>query len=204
MGKECTCLVSNAGGAGDVGSIPGSGRSPGEGNGNPFQYSCLENPMDRGAWCATVHGVAKSRTPLSNYSCTQKLSKCSLTHGLSCSLSTWPLQAAQINQSLKEIVDLILKQNIQKRTQVWREIYLHLPFISLSTYYNALHQIGLIKYSLNDNKENLVRVSKIVLWWKCWKISHNDRNLRDDCIQIGTSCKWICHSLLQGWALARI
>ena len=47
---------------GDPGSIPGLGRSPGEGNGNPLQYSCLENPMDRGAWWATVHGVAKSRT----------------------------------------------------------------------------------------------------------------------------------------------
>ena len=46
----------------DVGSIPGWGRSPGVGNGNPLQYSCLENPMDRGAWWATVHGVAKSRT----------------------------------------------------------------------------------------------------------------------------------------------
>ena len=45
--------------AGDLGSIPGSGRSPGEGNGNPLQYSCLENPMDRGAWWATVHGVAE-------------------------------------------------------------------------------------------------------------------------------------------------
>ena len=45
--------------AGDMGSIPGSGRSPGEGNGNPFQYSCLENPMDRGAWQATVHGVTR-------------------------------------------------------------------------------------------------------------------------------------------------
>ena len=43
-------------------SIPGSGRSPGEGNGNPLQYSCLENPMDVGAWGATVHGVAKSQT----------------------------------------------------------------------------------------------------------------------------------------------
>ena len=45
--------------AGDAGSIPGLGRSPGEGNGNPRQYSCLENPMDRGAWKAAVHGVAK-------------------------------------------------------------------------------------------------------------------------------------------------
>ena len=45
--------------AGDLGSIPGSRRSPGEGNGNPLQYSCLENPMDRGAWWATVRGVAE-------------------------------------------------------------------------------------------------------------------------------------------------
>ena len=47
---------------GDPGSIPGLGRSPGEGNGNPLQYSCLENPMDGGAWWAAVHGVAKSQT----------------------------------------------------------------------------------------------------------------------------------------------
>ena len=53
--------------AGDLGSIPGLGRSPGEGNSNPLQYSCLENPMDRGAWQATVHGVAKSRTRLSDF-----------------------------------------------------------------------------------------------------------------------------------------
>ena len=45
--------------AGDPGSIPGSGRSPGEGNGNPLQYSCLENPMDIGAWQSTVYGVAE-------------------------------------------------------------------------------------------------------------------------------------------------
>ena len=53
--------------AGDLGSIPGSGRSPGEGNGNPLQYSCMENPMDGGAWWATVHGVAKSRTRLNDF-----------------------------------------------------------------------------------------------------------------------------------------
>ena len=50
--------------AGDPGSIPGSERSSGEGNGYPLQYSCLENPMDRGAWWTTVHGVAKSQTQL--------------------------------------------------------------------------------------------------------------------------------------------
>ena len=54
-GKESACTM------GDPGSIPGSGRCPGEGNGNSLQYSCLENPMDRGAWWATVHGVTKSR-----------------------------------------------------------------------------------------------------------------------------------------------
>ena len=58
-------LVDSACSAGDLGSIHGSGRSPGEGNGNPLQYSCLEDPMDRGAWQATAHGVAKSRTRLS-------------------------------------------------------------------------------------------------------------------------------------------
>ena len=52
---------------GDLGSIPGSGRSPGEGNGNPLQYSCLENPMDGGAWWTTVHGVTKSQTRLSDF-----------------------------------------------------------------------------------------------------------------------------------------
>ena len=52
---------------GDLGLIPGSGRSPGEGNGNPLQYSCLENPKDKGAGWATVHGVAKSRTRLSDF-----------------------------------------------------------------------------------------------------------------------------------------
>ena len=53
--------------AGDLGSIPASGRFPWEGNGNPLQYSCLENPMDGGAWWATVHRVSKSRTPLSDF-----------------------------------------------------------------------------------------------------------------------------------------
>ena len=59
--KESTC---SAGDAGDTSLIPGSGRCPGEGHGNPLQYSCLVNPMDRGAWWATLHGVAGSRTRL--------------------------------------------------------------------------------------------------------------------------------------------
>ena len=56
----------NAGNASDVGLIPGSGRSPRVGNGNPFQYSCLENSIHRGVWQATVQGVSKIQTRLSN------------------------------------------------------------------------------------------------------------------------------------------
>ena len=64
MGKEPACSV------GDPGSIPGLGRSPGEGNGNILQYSCLENSMDGGAWQATVHGVTKSQIQLSDFTFT--------------------------------------------------------------------------------------------------------------------------------------
>ena len=66
-GSEVKASACNVG---DLGLTPGSGRSPGEGNGNPLQYSCLENPMDGGAWWATVHGVAKSRTRLSDFTFT--------------------------------------------------------------------------------------------------------------------------------------
>ena len=59
-GNESTCRT------GESGSIPGLGRSSGEGNGNPLQFSCLENSMDRGVWPATVHGVSKSQTLLSD------------------------------------------------------------------------------------------------------------------------------------------
>ena len=61
--KESAC---NAGDTEDAGLIPGSGRSLGGGHGNPLQYSCLENPMDRGVWWATVHGITKSQTGLND------------------------------------------------------------------------------------------------------------------------------------------
>ena len=66
-GSEVKASACNAG---DVGSIPRLGRSPGKENGNPLQYSCLENPVDRGAWWATVHGVTKGRTRLSDFTFT--------------------------------------------------------------------------------------------------------------------------------------
>ena len=71
-GKESTCVqarthaINPPASSGDAGLIPGSGRSPGEGNGNPLQYSCLGNPKDRGDSWAIVHGVTKSQTQLSN------------------------------------------------------------------------------------------------------------------------------------------
>ena len=71
-GSEVKASACNAG---DLVSIPGLGRSSGEGNGNPLQYSCLENPMDGGAWWATVHGVAKSRIQLSNFTSLSRLLK---------------------------------------------------------------------------------------------------------------------------------
>ena len=65
VGKE---YAYHAGDTGDLGSIPGLGRCPESGHGNPLQYSCLGNPMDRGAWRATVHGVAKNTTEATEHS----------------------------------------------------------------------------------------------------------------------------------------
>ena len=102
-GKESACN------AGDLGLIPGLRRPPGEGNGNPLQYSCLENPMDRGAWWATVHGVTKSRTRLSNFTFTYsnlsyyyyllylKLSLCFKAHAPSISLHSFFLFACYLS-----------------------------------------------------------------------------------------------------------
>ena len=66
-------LPANTGDAGNSGSVPGLGRSPGGRHGNPLQYSCLENPMDRGAWQATVFGEPKSQTQFSNWGCAERV-----------------------------------------------------------------------------------------------------------------------------------
>ena len=95
--------------AGDLGSVPGLGRSPGGGHGNPLQYSCLENPMDGGAWWATVHGVTTSRTRLSDFTFTHSKS---LGHsgvqqgGGLCTLAPGKGMPRQLsNFSLQEFVD---------------------------------------------------------------------------------------------------
>ena len=78
--------------AGDTGSIPGSGRSPGGGHGNPLQYSCLENPMDRGAGQATVHGVTESQTWLSTHKYVQfSRSVSRLCNPMDCSMPGLPV-----------------------------------------------------------------------------------------------------------------
>ena len=78
--------------AGDSGSIPGLGRSPGEGNGNPLQYSCLENPTHRGAWQATVHGVTKNQTQLSNEHTQSDFTAESHLNGRQAALVHWKLK----------------------------------------------------------------------------------------------------------------
>ena len=90
-GSEVKASASNEG---DRGSIPGSGRSPGEGNGNPLWYSCLDNLMDRGSWWATVHGVARVRHDLViNNHQYQKLQEVVKTGKEACSASVHGLQS---------------------------------------------------------------------------------------------------------------
>ena len=98
--------------AGDPGSIPGSERSPGEGNGYPLQYSCLENPMDGGAWQAAVHGVTESRTQLSDFTFTFHF------HAVEEEMATLTSEhydeifnkAKKIRKIIKEKVDSLLKE----------------------------------------------------------------------------------------------
>ena len=97
--------------AGDPGLIPGSERSPGKGNGTPLQYSCLENPMDGGAWSAAVHGIARSRTRLRDFTLTfhfhalekemATYSSVVTTHG--CKFSCCILISNQLNQIFVDI-----------------------------------------------------------------------------------------------------
>ena len=102
--KESVCNV------GDLGSVPGSGRSPGEGNGNPLQYSCLENPMDRGAWWATVHGVTKSWSGLSEWHSLfhLRLWDTSEKEGLSSLLTGWDWRRGSLSHSCGPGLDLYL------------------------------------------------------------------------------------------------
>ena len=94
-------LPANAGDIRDTGSVPELGRSPGEGHGNPLQYSCLENPMDRGAWWATVHRVAKSWTQLKRFS----MHTLMLSHSLSPPFLTLTVTWSKVAQSCPTLCD---------------------------------------------------------------------------------------------------
>ena len=113
--------------AGDLGYIPGLGRSPGEGNGNPLQYSCLENPMDGEAWCATVHGVAKSRT---------RLKQLSRSSSSSSSSDGFPVELFQI---LKDDAVKVLYSICQQiwKTQQWPQDWKRSGFIPIPKKGNA-------------------------------------------------------------------
>ena len=87
--------------SGDPGSIPGLGRSPGEGNGNPLQYSCLGNPMDRGAWWATVHGVTKESDTGKNQS----------THRFLICISFLFILEFELNQCFRTFTNIVSKQS---------------------------------------------------------------------------------------------
>ena len=108
----------NAGGARDAGSVPGSGRSPGRGNGTPLQDSCLENPMDRGAWWAMVHEVAKSQTWLSTHTHTHIQNIWKLVGAIFKVLTGL---IALIKMSVTQLRD---KKRAQHNTVLWRKMIL--------------------------------------------------------------------------------
>ena len=116
---------------GDLGSIPGLGRSPGEGNSNPLQYSCLENPMDGGAWWATVHGVAKSRTRLSDYlSQSRSLNKGLVKGRFTITLEIWNMCVPLISWITLPFFPIILRG-------IWylfNKFHLHLNYLEHSTF----------------------------------------------------------------------
>ena len=110
-GSEVKASACNVG---DLGSIPGSGRSPGEGHGNPLQYSCLENSMDRGAWWATEYGVAKSWRQLGDFTFTFHFIRdwCHLTE-------LWKLKLVYVRVMQRGLP--VVTQVIQEQSGLWEQ-----------------------------------------------------------------------------------
>ena len=128
-------MFANAGDARDMGSIPGLGRSPGVENGKPLQYSCLENSMDRGAWRATVHGVAKSWTWLKNWKYISvkgaKMGHWSPpTLPLSCPWK-WKWSRSVVSDSLRSHEDQAPPSMGFSRQEYWSGLTFQCPFIQL-------------------------------------------------------------------------
>ena len=103
-GSVAKNLLVSVGDTGNAGSIPGSGRSPGGGNGNLLQYSCLADPKDRGAWQATVHGTATCQTWLSNWACTWEYQHKSELKGIESKLISWNTSSLLPQSSLSALV----------------------------------------------------------------------------------------------------
>ena len=120
-------LPANTGDTGDVGSIPGPGRSPGGGNGNSLQYSCLENPMDRWVWRATVSGVAKSQMCLNDWAQAQSTVMCVSTQNLRCDKKHGKTQITK-----EFLVDNLttIKMDVKKMSQ-YDEVVLQLKILLL-------------------------------------------------------------------------
>ena len=125
--------LANVGDARDTCSIPGSGRSPGGANGNPLQFSCLEHPMDRGAWQATVHGVAKSQTQLSEHAGRYK----------------W----VKVKFLKKRLNNLSAMNLIFKRQKLWDIVLCFLQSIVLQI--NASRKINTIMFLKDKNLKSL-------------------------------------------------
>ena len=166
LGKESAC---SAGGAGDVGLIPGSGRSPGGGHSNSRQYSCLENPMDRGAWWATVHGVvAKSRTWLkwlSTHTCRIK------------DTDEWPveevhrvrsggvLRTASVLES--ECITFLVSgfTSLESLNPVWLRFLWRFIHLGMSNHY--LHfQSSFLKRTGGEAENSKLLIMSCSLWWQ--------------------------------------
>ena len=143
------------GAAEDTSSIPGSGGSPGEGNGNPLQYSCLGNPMDRGAWWATAHGVAKSQTWLRNWTHTH-----THTHTISKldGMTTWQLK---INRRAKII---------SKRNQI-RELINEFSKARVHKV-SSLLKMPSSRVRKFPSVHSLLWIYFLFLWDECWVLSN--------------------------------
>ena len=154
-GSECKKSACNAE---DPGLIPGSGRSPGEGNGYPFQYSCLGNPMDRGAWQATVHRVAKSQAWLSSeHTCIPPIPRALCPQHLLFREKPWNflcgIRDSSSESLLNKLSPPLAKTDLIRSLALWDEL---LFYCLLRVFFSPLmpkfnYEICLLKWHFRDS-----------------------------------------------------
>ena len=160
-GSDCKECAWNAG---DPGSIPGLGRYPGEGDGHPLQYSCLENSMDRGAWQSTVHGVTKSWTQLSGY------------HFFISTIATWEApQAGRLRHFSKQKLPFCTLKLVALWCVIWT-LSVAPKSSEMSTALGYFQQIGFlgifleISFSLGwRDLGNCIHVNRARTQWRSWE-----------------------------------